>query len=44
MCPDCGEPITVEVKDGVIVSQDPGGLIGYSAAPFSKLMKDAPST
>jgi hypothetical protein len=44
VCPDCGAAIHVKVKDGVIESEDPEGLIGYVAIPFAKWMKDGPYT
>jgi hypothetical protein len=45
MCLDCGEAITVEVKDGKIESENPKGLIGYVSVPFGKWMsKGGPYT
>jgi len=28
-CLDCGEPITIEMRDGIIEKADPEGLIGH---------------
>ena len=39
-CLDCGEPITIEMRDGVIEKADPEGLIGYVSVPFSKWRND----
>jgi hypothetical protein len=39
-CLDCGEPITIDMRDGVIKKADPEGLIGYVALPVSKWMSD----
>jgi hypothetical protein len=38
ICLDCKEPITVRVKDGIIQSQEPEGLIGHAAVPIGKWM------
>ncbi|MBW1686456.1 MAG: hypothetical protein JRS35_15480 [Deltaproteobacteria bacterium] len=35
-CLDCGEPIRVRMKDGVVESTEPKGLVGYVAVPFWK--------
>jgi hypothetical protein len=39
-CPDCGEPIRVDIRDGVILKAEPEGLIGYVAVPFGSWRKD----
>ena len=39
---DCGEPITVMVKDGTITSEEPPGLIGHVSAPFGKWLLNKP--
>jgi len=39
-CLDCGEPIHIEVRDGVILKADPPEVIGYVAVPFSLWMQD----
>ncbi|MBW2090701.1 MAG: hypothetical protein JRI34_01065 [Deltaproteobacteria bacterium] len=41
-CLDCGEPIHVEIKDGVILNKDPESIIGYVAVPFANWFQDAP--
>jgi hypothetical protein len=35
-CLDCGEPIHLEVKDGVILKVEPVETIGYVAVPFAR--------
>lgn len=35
-CPDCGEPVRVDVKDGRIEHEDPNGLIGHVSVPFGQ--------
>jgi hypothetical protein len=34
-CLDCGAPLRVEIKDGVVLKEDPKGIMGYVAIPFS---------
>ncbi|MCP4756853.1 MAG: hypothetical protein GY866_38815 [Proteobacteria bacterium] len=41
-CLDCGQPITVEIRDGVVEKADPEGLIGHVSVPLPKWMLDAP--
>jgi len=39
-CLDCGEPITIEMRDGIIEKADPEGLIGHVSLPVSKWRRD----
>ncbi|MBI5115763.1 hypothetical protein HZA56_04775 [Candidatus Poribacteria bacterium] len=39
-CLDCGEPISVELKDGEILKADPDGIIGHVSVPFLSWMQD----
>ena len=39
-CLDCGEPITIEMRDGIIEKADPEGLIGHVSVPVSKWRPD----
>jgi len=39
-CLDCGEPIHLEVKDGVILKAEPKEIIGYVAVPFMRWMEN----
>ena len=39
-CLDCGEPITIEMRDGIIEKVDPEGLIGHVSVPVSKWRPD----
>ncbi len=41
-CPDCGEAVKVEVKDGKIQSEHPKGLIGHVSVPFGKWINNVP--
>ena len=41
-CLDCGSPIRVEMKDGLIKSAEPEGLVGYTSVPFWEWGKDWP--
>jgi hypothetical protein len=41
-CLDCGEPIQVEIKDGVILRVEPMDVMGYVAVPFWKWFQDTP--
>ncbi len=36
----CGEPISVEMRDGEILNVDPEGIVGYVAVPFNKWYDD----
>lgn len=39
-CLDCGEPIHIEMQDGVVLNQNQDGITGYVAVPFRKWMAD----
>jgi hypothetical protein len=39
-CLDCGSPIKVEMKDGVIQNTDPEGIVAYTCVPFREWFKD----
>ncbi|HNT91929.1 MAG TPA: hypothetical protein PK914_07550 [Smithellaceae bacterium] len=39
-CLDCGEPMHLEVRDGVILKAEPKEIIGYVAVPFSRWMEN----
>jgi hypothetical protein len=41
-CLDCGEPIRVEMKDGVVQGTEPGSLVAYTCVPFREWFKDIP--
>ncbi|UCE57126.1 MAG: hypothetical protein JSV31_21715 [Desulfobacterales bacterium] len=41
-CLDCGAPIRVEIRDGVVMNSEPAGLMGYVAVPFKKWFEDIP--
>ncbi|MBI4766304.1 MAG: hypothetical protein HY787_17170 [Deltaproteobacteria bacterium] len=41
-CLDCGSPIKVEMKDGVILDTDPKGLVAYTCYPLREWFKDIP--
>jgi hypothetical protein len=41
-CLDCGSSIRVEMKDGSILKEEPKGIMGYVAVPFSKWMQAFP--
>jgi hypothetical protein len=41
-CLDCGSPIRVEMKDGVIQKAEPEGLMGYVSVPFRDWFNDLP--
>jgi len=34
-CLDCGAQLRVEIKDGVVLKEDPKGIMGYVSVPFS---------
>ena len=42
MCLDCGEPVRVEVKDGMIELEEPQGLIGHVSVPIGRWMLSIP--
>lgn len=41
-CLDCGTPIRVEMKDGVVQKAEPEGLMGYVSVPFRDWFNDLP--
>jgi hypothetical protein len=41
-CLDCGSPIRLEMKDGAVLKEEPKGIMGYVAVPFSKWMQGFP--
>jgi hypothetical protein len=43
-CLDCGEQLQVVVRDGVIESRDPEGIVLYVDVPISRWPKDWPFT
>jgi hypothetical protein len=43
-CLDCGEPLRVVTRDGVIEHREPGGIVGYIDIPFREWSKDWPFT
>lgn len=42
LCLDCGEPLSVSVRAGVIEREDPPGLHGYTDLPFRKWRNNWP--
>ena len=44
VCPDCGEPVRVEVKDGKIEVEEPKGLIGHVSIPLRRWIFNWPYT
>jgi hypothetical protein len=38
-CLDCGEPVSVEMKDGKILKAEPEGIAGYVALPSAKWLE-----
>jgi hypothetical protein len=43
-CLDCGEPISVAIRDGVIQGQDPPRIYGYVDIPFRDWSQNWPYT
>jgi len=41
-CLDCGAPLRVEMKDGVVLTEEPKGIMGYVSVPFSQWMQRFP--
>jgi hypothetical protein len=41
-CLDCGSPIRLIMKDGVVQSTEPEGLVAYTCVPFREWFKDIP--
>jgi hypothetical protein len=42
VCLDCGEPVRVEVKDGVIEAVEPSGAIGHVSVPVGRWIFNIP--
>lgn len=42
VCLDCGEPVTVSVKDGKIESREPEGIIGHVSVPIGRWVFNVP--
>jgi hypothetical protein len=38
-CLDCGAPLRVEMRDGVLLKEEPKGIMGYVSVPFSQWMQ-----
>lgn len=43
-CLDCGEPIRIAVRDGVVEQADPAGIVSYVEVPFARWSRDWPFT
>jgi alkylmercury lyase-like protein len=43
-CLDCGEPLRIVVRDGIIERLEPEGIAGYVDVPFGRWSKDWPFT
>ncbi len=43
-CLDCGEPLRVVVRDGVVERREPEGIVAYASLPFAQWSKDWPDT
>jgi hypothetical protein len=43
-CLDCGEPLQVIVRDGVIEGRAPAGIVGYIELPLARWASDWPYT
>jgi len=41
-CLDCGSPVHVEMRDGIVSKTNPEGIMGYVTVPFSKWMQRLP--
>jgi len=41
-CLDCGAPLRIEMKDGAVLREEPKGIVGFCAVPFSKWMQRLP--
>ncbi|MCP4667578.1 MAG: hypothetical protein GY849_14570 [Deltaproteobacteria bacterium] len=41
-CLDCGSPVRVIMKDGVVQDAEPEGLVAYTSVPFREWLKDIP--
>jgi hypothetical protein len=38
LCLDCGDPVAVEVRDGVLISPEPRAAVGYSPVELATQM------
>ena len=38
-CLDCGEPITVRMRDGDILEVSPSSAVGHANIPFARVLK-----
>ena len=43
-CLDCGESLSIQVRDGVIENRTPPGIVGYTNTPFRKWSQNWAST
>jgi hypothetical protein len=43
-CPHCGDPLRVEVRDGVLVAGEPEGIVCYVDLPFREWARSWPDT
>jgi len=41
-CLDCGSPVKVEMKDGVVINAETKDVHGYVAVPFAKWLERLP--
>jgi len=41
-CLDCGEPLSVTVRDGIIEQREPLGIVGYVDVPFREWWSQLP--
>jgi hypothetical protein len=41
-CLDCGAPVRIEMKDGSVLKEEPKGITGYVAIPFSQWFQRFP--
>jgi hypothetical protein len=41
-CLDCGEPLRITLRDGVIETEEPRGLVGYVDVPFREWRANLP--
>ena len=42
VCLDCGEPVSVDVKDGTIENVEPEGTLGHVSVPFARWIFNIP--
>jgi hypothetical protein len=41
-CLDCGSPVHVEIRDGIVLKTNPEGIMGYVTVPFAKWAQQFP--